>query len=130
MSILFVALSHCDKQKISLLHWMLCNNQTNRLSHWVTATNKICISCQKFAKSVNNAQFFCTVDLLLALVRTFMPYFALFEDICCCFLELFGNIHWFCLLQWLTATKNSVCCSVSVPQTKILSVAVTQCDKQ
>ena len=130
LSILFVALSHCDKQKFSLLHWITATIKKMfvALSH---CDKQSLYMLPKFAKSVNNTQVFGTVDLFFAIFGTFMPYFVFFEDICCCFLELFGNIYRFCLSQWLTATnKNSVCCSGSVPQTKILFVAVTQCDKQ
>ena len=99
--ILFVALSHCDK--------MLPK------------------SCQKCQQCLTFSHFwpqFGTCQDFYALFFIFWGYF-------CCFLELFGNIYLFCLLQWLSATNNnSVCCSGSVPQTKILFVAVTQCNKQ
>ena len=125
LSILFVALSHCDKQKFCLLHW-ITNIQKNCSSHWVTGTNKICICCQKVAKSVNNTQLFGKFEVFLALFRTFMPYFAFF---CGHFRALY---YFFVVVFWnfLVTYTNFVCRSDSVRQAKITFVAVAQCNKQ
>ena len=113
-SVSFVALSHCAKQKFSLLHWITATYKKNYLWHWVTATNKICICCQKIAKIVNNAQLF----------GTFMALFDIFWDFCAFF---------FALLRTLLGTSLHFCLlffAIFWQHIQILFVSVTQCDKQ
>ena len=115
-SILFVALSHCDKQKICL-------------SHWITAINKkkLCVAlshCNKqnlymLPKSCKQSQQ-CSIILHFLgyswhFLRTFLG------TVLCVFL-VFGN--------FLVTYTNFVCCSNSVRQIKILFVALTQFNRQ
>ena len=104
---LIVPLSHCDKQNLYML----------------PKSCQKCQQCSTFGTFNSFWHFSGLLGLILHLLRTFFW----------CFLELFGNIFYF-FLQWLSATtKNCVCCSGSVPQTKICLLqwirATNNCEK-
>ena len=120
-SILFVALSHCDKD-------LFC------LSHWVTATNRFVVCCteslrqtklvyvsKKMPKSAKKKLNFC---YLLHFKALFVP----FRQFCAVFCILFAFLA--CFAFFSATNNNFVWRSDSVWQTKNPFVAVTQCDKQ
>ena len=124
---MFVALSHCDKLKFSLLDWITATNKKvvfhteslrqTKFVYLAKKLPKVSTMFNLFALPTYFCHFLGLLCLILHFFRTFL----------CVFLEFFGKIYQFCLLQWLSVTKkNSVCCSGSVPQTKIIFVAVTQ----
>ena len=118
--VLFVALSHCDKQNFCL-------------SHWVPATNKICICCQKVAKSVNNAQLFGSFGHFWGLFVPFMHFRGPYFSTLLIFFYFWATFWPYTQILFVAVTqcdKQFVCLLQWLQQRKILFVAVTQCNKQ
>ena len=118
--VLFVALSHCDKQIICLLHW-------------VTVTNKVCICSGKKPKNGRKMLNFWS---FLEIFGTFCYFLGILFAIFCIFSKNSTHFGIFCaiytnffavtqcdkqkiyLSQWLSATnKSNHCHSDSVRQT-------------
>ena len=106
LSILFVSLSHSDKQKFRLLHWIIATKEREKLfvalSH--CDSTKFVYVGKKLPKSVNNAHFFVTWT-------SFCYFLGLF-----CLIAHYRKIVFF--LNFLVTYTNFVCCSNSVQQTK------------
>ena len=132
-SILFVALSHCDKDLFCLLHWVTATNRffvccTESL--WQTKFVYVVKKRPKRAKKNWTFWYFCTFLHFLCLLDTF------FVNFCISFLHFFV-----CAVfgLFLANYNKFVCCSDSVRQKKIclsqwlsatIKTNLCQCNKQ
>ena len=115
---MFVALSHCDKQKFSLLYWITATNKQKMfvaLSQWDKQ------SLYMLPKSCQKCQQCSTFWHLWPIFDTFKDFYALFCIFCGHLLLFFGF--------FFVIYTNFVCRGDSVQQTKILFVVVAQSHK-
>ena len=129
-SVLFVALSHCDKELFCLSHWATAKNRF--LLHWVTVTNKVCIwSGKKTTKKGQKMLLFSIFGTFCYCLAFFIPFFVFF--FCLKILHTLAFCVQYILILFVAVTQcdkqKSICRSDSVRQTKQIFVIVTQCDK-
>ena len=130
-SLLFVALSHCDKQNFGLRHWATATNRIFVCHTESLRQTKLVYVSKKIKKTTKKCPKKCKVRHKSPKKKPKRGQKCQKDKHCWQFLQLFGNKYNFCLSQWLRATNNFfVCCSDLVLQTQFLFVTVTQCNKQ